>query len=337
MRVLTSTGNTLYYLHSDHLGSASLTSCGAAVSEGGCGGIALGSVVARQSFYPYGAIRPGGTGTMPTDVGFTGQRADASTGLMFYNARYYSPVIGRFISADTIVPGAGDPQALNRFSYALNNPLKYIDPTGHMVDDESDGIGLPGIYKAKEWGLSQSEVDAALHEFFYHHPFFDIQQTDMPDGYKLDAVNFQANVFALNQDRTFSMRVDDVEELSDRAEMGEWAADSRALGEGLSVPAIAKLLGKKVAAPVGILAAYEKYDSLQAKSLKNWISTEVLDDAARQDLSSVTFEFRQDSGTVTLICVSCPQDGGGYKSWSAVLAATPMRILMETALWYSTD
>jgi hypothetical protein len=35
------------------------------------------------------------------------------------------------VSADTIVPGAGNPQAFNRFSYSLSNPLKYIDPTGH--------------------------------------------------------------------------------------------------------------------------------------------------------------------------------------------------------------
>ena len=78
LRVLTETGNTLYYLHSDHLGSTSLT------TDSG------GNVVARQNYYPYGQIRPGGTGTMPTDIAFTGQRNDASTGLYFFNARYYS-------------------------------------------------------------------------------------------------------------------------------------------------------------------------------------------------------------------------------------------------------
>jgi hypothetical protein len=52
---------------------------------------------------------------------------------MFYNARYYSPLLSRFISADSIVAGAGDAQALNRFSYVLGNPLKYIDPSGHAT------------------------------------------------------------------------------------------------------------------------------------------------------------------------------------------------------------
>jgi hypothetical protein len=39
--------------------------------------------------------------------------------------------VGRFISADSIVPSPSDPQDFNRYSYVGNNPLKYIDPTGH--------------------------------------------------------------------------------------------------------------------------------------------------------------------------------------------------------------
>jgi RHS repeat-associated protein len=47
-------------------------------------------------------------------------------------ARYYNPDTGRFITADTVTPGGGaDPQGLNRYSYCLNNPMKYLDPTGH--------------------------------------------------------------------------------------------------------------------------------------------------------------------------------------------------------------
>jgi hypothetical protein len=42
-------------------------------------------------------------------------------------------VLGRFLSADSIVPDAGNPQAFNRYAYALNSPLRYTDPTGHMV------------------------------------------------------------------------------------------------------------------------------------------------------------------------------------------------------------
>jgi RHS repeat-associated protein len=70
---------------------------------------------------------------LPTDIGFTGQRRDA-TGLMYFRARYYAQSIGRFVSADTLVPSANDPQQLNRFSYGLNNPVKYRDSSGHCID-----------------------------------------------------------------------------------------------------------------------------------------------------------------------------------------------------------
>jgi RHS repeat-associated protein len=48
-----------------------------------------------------------------------------------YNARLYDPVVGRFITPDTIVSDPYNPQSLNRYAYCLNNPLIYTDPTGH--------------------------------------------------------------------------------------------------------------------------------------------------------------------------------------------------------------
>jgi RHS repeat-associated protein len=103
------------YLHSDHLGSTSVTS---------------GATSSAQTYYPFGSIRTA-TGSVPTDFGFTGQRTDASSNLMYYGARYYNSTLGRFISADTIVPSAGNPQSLNRYSYVGNNPIRYTDPDGH--------------------------------------------------------------------------------------------------------------------------------------------------------------------------------------------------------------
>jgi hypothetical protein len=46
-------------------------------------------------------------------------------------ARFYDTALGRWISADTIVPEPGEPQSLNRYSYANNSPLVYVDPSGH--------------------------------------------------------------------------------------------------------------------------------------------------------------------------------------------------------------
>jgi hypothetical protein len=51
-------------------------------------------------------------------------------------AREYDPSLGRWLSADSIVPEPGNPQSFNRYAYVLNNPLRYVDPTGHFSEDE---------------------------------------------------------------------------------------------------------------------------------------------------------------------------------------------------------
>ncbi len=66
----------------------------------------------------------------------TDQEFDAENGLYNYDARMYDPIIGRFITPDSIVPDQYNPQSLNRYSYCLNNPLIYTDPTGHYYTDD---------------------------------------------------------------------------------------------------------------------------------------------------------------------------------------------------------
>ena len=119
MRTGTPITGTVSYLVGDHLGSSSVSYR----SDGG--------QTATQRYYPWGTIRPGPDNALPTDYGFTGQKLDVSAGLMYYGARYYDAALGRFIQPDTIVPEPGNPQSLNRYSYVLNNALKYTDPTGH--------------------------------------------------------------------------------------------------------------------------------------------------------------------------------------------------------------
>ncbi len=79
-------------------------------------------------YTPFGETR---FGDAPTDRRFTGQREEAGIGLYDYGARFYSAAVGRFISADSIVPGAGNSQMLNRYAYVLNNPLKFVDINGY--------------------------------------------------------------------------------------------------------------------------------------------------------------------------------------------------------------
>ena len=88
---------------------------------------------ADQKYYAYGNQRD--SGPVVTDHKFTGQKHD-NTGLYYYNARYYDPELGTFISPDTIVPDPALVSDYNRYLYVRGNPLKYSDPTGHYSDDE---------------------------------------------------------------------------------------------------------------------------------------------------------------------------------------------------------
>ena len=126
LRIAVKRGSTLYHLHGDHLGSTSLTTAGSAVE-------------ASRAYYAYGAERSA-SGDLQTDRTFTGQKRDA-TGLMYYNARYYDPALGTFISPDSLVPNQRRVIDYNRFAYARNNPLRYNDPSGHCPWCISIGIG----------------------------------------------------------------------------------------------------------------------------------------------------------------------------------------------------
>ena len=67
----------------------------------------------------------------------TGKERDAESGLDYFGARYFSGAEGRFTSPDpiTVTPGRMvDPQQLSLYAYARNNPLKYVDPTGMIID-----------------------------------------------------------------------------------------------------------------------------------------------------------------------------------------------------------
>lgn len=110
--------NGLFYIHADHLGSTMLT------TDSGQ------DVVAEQRFYPWGEATRYTSGTQKTEFNFTGQRLDSSTSLLHYGARYYDPVLRRWVQPDTVVPDPGNPQDLNRYAYVLNNPLRYTHPTG---------------------------------------------------------------------------------------------------------------------------------------------------------------------------------------------------------------
>jgi RHS repeat-associated protein len=109
---------TLSYVLTDHLGSSSVTLD------------SNGVLAAELRYYAYGETRVS-TGSTPTERLYTGQLQQDELGLDYFNARWYHGALGRFLSADIIVPGPGNTQAFNRYAYSLSNPIKYTDPTGH--------------------------------------------------------------------------------------------------------------------------------------------------------------------------------------------------------------
>jgi RHS repeat-associated protein len=99
-------------------------------------------------YYPYGGYR-GAPGSDLTDRGYTGHRENMDLGLIYMNARYYVAELGRFLSADTIVPDPGNPQSFSRYSYAYNSPLNHTDPSGHRPCGEDCSTAEPQLSKVE--------------------------------------------------------------------------------------------------------------------------------------------------------------------------------------------
>jgi RHS repeat-associated protein len=113
----------LYY-HLDHLGSTRVIT-----DEDGV-------VVSQHHYLAYGEERPGAVEASLNTRAFTGHERDSDTGLDYMLARYYSSSLGRFMAVDPVqrlAQSLGNPQRWNRFTYALNNPVGFIDPDGRDV------------------------------------------------------------------------------------------------------------------------------------------------------------------------------------------------------------
>src|SRR5262249_34245552 len=128
------------YVHADHLGSTNVVT-----DENG-------NVVQTLDYYPYGATRVSvGTSTNEKRQ-FIGQFADDST-LSYLQARYYDPSRGQFLSEDPTFLGdpkgqdLANPQSLNSYSYANDNPITQKDPTGQAagVDDATVAVLLAAV------------------------------------------------------------------------------------------------------------------------------------------------------------------------------------------------
>ncbi|MCL6557840.1 MAG: RHS domain-containing protein, partial [Firmicutes bacterium] len=137
-------GAAKYFYETDHLGSPMVVTDDA------------GNVVWRGDFAPFGEKVSGADAWVFIDThGFTGKDWDEDVGLYYFNARWYDSELGRFVSEDL----AEDPNNPNLYVYCINNPLRYMDPTGLLtlkgtVSTENEATLIPGDTTViGSWGI----------------------------------------------------------------------------------------------------------------------------------------------------------------------------------------
>ena len=155
------------------------------------------SAIKRRDYLPFGEDLLAGIGHRATTNGyealvgqaprqqFTSKERDAETGLDYFEARYYSATMGRFTSPDEFTGGPDElydfaddasdnplfyasliePQSLNKYQYAYNNPLRYTDPDGHGIETLWDAanvvMGVVSLVKnVKSGNYGAAVVDA---------------------------------------------------------------------------------------------------------------------------------------------------------------------------------
>jgi len=137
--------DTMYYIHTDHLGSyCAITNPQKQVRQ-------------RNVFDPWG--NPVNNNFTLTARGFTGHEHYPDFKIINMNGRLYDPVIARFFSPDNFVQMPEFTQAYNRYTYCLNNPLKYVDPSGETWYD------VDGNRRRIDDGFDNMVIDVSQRQF----------------------------------------------------------------------------------------------------------------------------------------------------------------------------
>ena len=119
--------STKRFYHNDHLGSVNV------ISD------INGGQVQLNEYDPWGKISRS-DGSADSNHRFTGQEFDSEADIHYYVGRYYDQNLARFVSPDPYVQDPDDPQNLNRYSYVLNSPQNYVDPSGYSFWSFLEGI-----------------------------------------------------------------------------------------------------------------------------------------------------------------------------------------------------
>jgi RHS repeat-associated protein len=201
-----SNNDTMYYVYKDHLGSICY------ITDG------TGSVKHRMSYdawgkrrnpkdWTYNFVLPANYPTL-FDRGYTQHEHLDEIELINMNGRMYDPVLGRFLSPDIVVQSAENTQSYNRFSYAVNNPLKYIDINGFTYTG-SDVM-------QETWNRAVADIEAwqeSISEYWWnlgHNQGLNEQEGGVGRGYSIggdaslsevEANLFKFDISQLDQNR----------------------------------------------------------------------------------------------------------------------------------------
>jgi len=117
----TADGETYYYLYNGHADVTALVT-------------REGTIAATYYYDAFENILES-TGEVNNNIRYSGYQYEEETGLYYVNARMYDPKTARFLQEDTYTGDPNDPLSLNLYTYCSNNPLIYLDPTGHSLEE----------------------------------------------------------------------------------------------------------------------------------------------------------------------------------------------------------
>ncbi len=111
------------------------------------------------------------TGSVDNSITYAGYQYDEETKLYYLNARYYDSKIARFLTEDTYTGNPSDPLSLNLYTYCHNEPIMYIDPTGHWEEGDS-----------KRSAEAQAQILEATNEYYEAQKRGDTDAMDAAHG-----------------------------------------------------------------------------------------------------------------------------------------------------------
>ncbi|EGH24957.1 hypothetical protein PSYMO_27274 [Pseudomonas amygdali pv. mori str. 301020] len=135
----TAVAETVTYFHNDISGSP------LAATDGS------GNLLWKENYKPYGEKLNEAAPSDSNKIGFHGKAFDDETGLSYMGARYYDPVIGRFMGVDPVAFQEENLHSFNRYTFVNNNPYKFVDPDGEYADLVIETASLAiGTYSFKQ-------------------------------------------------------------------------------------------------------------------------------------------------------------------------------------------